>query len=324
METKLADLEGRLADAAPDPSLDLASAPMRPLLEVITRAAAHDVPVLLRGESGTGKSVLARTLHQLSPRKTHPFAVVNCPALTEELLASEMFGHAEGAFTGAVRDRIGRVEAAEGGTLFLDEIAEMPASMQAKLLRFLQDKQFERVGETRTRKADVRIVAATNRDLDAAVKTGQFREDLLFRLNVVEVTVPPLRERRDEILPLARRFLAFFARAARKAPAELSPESERVLLAYPWPGNVRELRNAIERAVILSSSQVLAPEAFPERIVQHAAEVPAVGGDFTVEAVEREHILRVLARTRTQEEAARILGVDASTLWRKRRKYEGG
>jgi len=235
-----------------------------------------------------------------------------------------MFGHAEGAFTGAVRDQIGRVEAAEGGTLFLDEIAEMPAAMQAKLLRFLQDKEFERVGETRTRKADVRVVAATNRDLDSAVRAGQFREDLLFRLNVVELTVPPLRERREEILPLARRFLAFFARAARKAPPVLSPESESALLAYPWPGNVRELRNAIERAVILGAGQVLAPEAFPERIVQHTKALPAIGGDFTVDAVEREHILRVLARTRTQEEAARILGVDASTLWRKRRKYEEG
>src|SRR6266446_5812389 len=324
LELRVADLQGRLADAAPEPSLELASAAMRPLMEVISRAAAHDVPVLLRGESGTGKSVLARTLHEISPRKRHPFAVVNCPALSEELLASEMFGHAEGAFTGAVRERAGRVEAAEGGTLFLDEIAEMPAAMQAKLLRFLQDKEFERVGETRTRKADVRVVAATNRDLDAAVRTGQFREDLLFRLNVVELTVPPLRERREEILPLARRFLAFFARAARKAAPALSPESESALLAYPWPGNVRELRNAIERAVILGAGQVLAPEAFPERIVQHAKALPAIGGDFTVDAVEREHILRVLARTHTQEEAARILGVDASTLWRKRRKYEEG
>ena len=154
--------------------------------------------------------------------------------------------------------------------------------------------------------------------------SGLFREDLLFRLNVIEVTVPPLRERREEILPLARRFLAFFARAARRAAPELSAEAERALLAYPWPGNVRELRNAIERAVILSPGQVLSPESFPERIVHHGAQVPAVGGDFSAEAVEREHILRVLARTRTQEEAAQILGLDASTLWRKRRKYEGG
>ncbi len=321
---RLADLEERLADAAPEPSLDSQSAPMRGLMEVITRAAAHDVPVLFTGESGTGKSVLARTLHELGPRQGRPFAVVNCPALTGELLASELFGHAQGAFTGAVRDQPGRVEAAEGGTLFLDEIGEMPPALQAKLLRFLQDKQFERVGESRTRRADVRVVAATNRDLGAAVAAGQFREDLLFRLNVIEVTVPPLRERREEILPLARRFLAFFARAARRAPPELSPEAGQALLAYPWPGNVRELRNAIERAVILSPGQVLSPESFPERIVQHGAQVPAVGGDFSAEAVEREHILRVLARTRTQEEAAQILGLDASTLWRKRRKYEGG
>ena len=321
---RLADLEERLADAAPEPSLDAQGAPMRGLMEIIAKAALHDVPVLFTGESGTGKSVLARMLHDLGPRKGRPFAVVNCPALTGELLASELFGHVQGAFTGAVRDQPGRVEAAEGGTLFLDEIGEMPSALQAKLLRFLQDKQFERVGDSRTRRADVRVVAATNRDLSAAVRSGQFREDLLFRLNVVEVTVPPLRERREEILPLARCFLAFFARAARRSAPELSAEAERALLDYPWPGNVRELRNAIERAVILSAGQVLAPESFPERIVQHGGQVPSVGGDFSAEAVEREHILRVLARTRTQEEAAQILGLDASTLWRKRRKYEGG
>jgi len=279
---------------------------------------------LFRGESGTGKTVLARALHRLSPRRERPFFVVNCPALSEELLASEMFGHAKGAFTGAVRDHPGRVEAAEGGTLFLDEVGEIPPAIQAKLLRFLQDKQFERVGESRTRTADVRIVAATNRDLDAGVRGGQFREDLLFRLNVVEVTVPPLRERQQEILPLAQRFLAFFARAGRRAPPELTAEAVKALLGYPWPGNVRELRNAIERAVILNPGQKLAPEAFPERIAQHAAGMPALGGDFTAEEIEREHILRVLSRSKTQEEAARILGLDASTLWRKRRKYEDG
>jgi NtrC-family two-component system response regulator AlgB len=324
LERRLLELEEQLADAAPEASLESSSAAMRAVMEVVSRAAAHDVPVLLRGESGTGKSVLARALHRMSPRRERAFFVVNCPALSEELLASEMFGHAKGAFTGAIRDRPGRVEAAEGGTLFLDEVGEIPPGIQAKLLRFLQDKQFERVGESRTRTADVRIVAATNRDLDAAVRESHFREDLLFRLNVVEVVVPPLRERREEILPLVRRFLSFFARAGRRAPPELTPEAERALLSYPWPGNVRELRNAIERAVILNAGQRLAPEAFPDRIVQHAAGAPALGGDFTAEQIEREHILRVLSRVRTQEEAARILGLDASTLWRKRRKYEDG
>src|SRR5438128_8697301 len=322
LERRLLDLEARLADAMPEADLEPQSAAMRAATEVIARAAAHDVPVLLRGESGTGKSILARALHQMSPRRERPFAVVNCPALSEELLASEMFGHVKGAFTGAVRDQPGRVEAAEGGTLFLDEVGEVPPSIQAKLLRFLQDKHFERVGETRTRVADVRIVAATNRNLDEAVRAGQFREDLLFRLNVVEVTVPSLRERREEILPLAQSFLGFFARAARRSPQQLSPEAERAFLAYGWPGNIRELRNAIERAVILSPAQILQPQAFPERIAQTATTVPQLGADFTVEQVEREHILRVLARTRTQEEASHVLGVDASTLWRKRKKYE--
>ena len=322
LERRVRDLQGRLADAAPDVDLANTSAPMRAVTEVLAKAAEHDVPVLLRGESGTGKSVLARALHGWSARKDRPFAVVNCPTLTEDLLASELFGHARGAFTGAVRDHVGRVEAAEGGTLFLDEVGEIPSALQVKLLRFLQDKQFERIGEARTRTADVRVVAATNRDLDAAVKAGRFREDLLFRLNVVEVTVPPLRERPDEILRLARAFLAFFARAARKPTPELSTEAETTLLSYPWPGNVRELRNAMERAVILFTGQVLAPQAFPDRIAAHATGAPILGGDNTVEEIEREHILRVLMRHPVQEEAARVLGIDASTLWRKRKKYE--
>ena len=252
---------------------------MRAVLEIVSRAAQADASVLFRGESGTGKGVLARAMHLQSKRRDRPFVTVNCPTLTEELLASELFGHAKGAFTGAVRDQPGRVEAAEGGTLFLDEIGDLPAGLQAKLLRFLQEKQFERVGETRTRKADVRVVAATNRDLEADVRSGRFREDLLFRLNVIEVRVPPLRERPEDVLPLARRFLAFFARAFGRPLPTLSADAEtRAAWTIDWPGNVRELRNAIERAMILWPSAVLEPQAFPERIAGGARPRPRLGG----------------------------------------------
>jgi two-component system, NtrC family, response regulator AlgB len=317
---RLSELEARLEEAAPEALLETSSPQMHAVLEVIQRTAGHDVAVLLRGENGTGKGILARLLHAHSPRRDRPFVVVNCPTLSEELLASELFGHARGAFTGAVKDQEGRVEAAEGGTVFLDEIGEISPSLQSKLLRFLQEKRFERVGETRTRAANVRIVAATNRDLEAEVKAGQFREDLLYRLNVVEILVPPLRQRPEDILPLARRFIAFFARGARRHIPELSAAAERTLLAYPWPGNVRELRNMVERAVILMPGQVLEPESFPERIAAQPSP-PTLGGDVSLEEIEREHVLRVLARTPSLDDAARVLGIDASTLWRKRKKW---
>jgi NtrC-family two-component system response regulator AlgB len=321
LSLRLGELKARLEEAAPEARLDTASPRMQAVLDVLARAARHDVAVLLRGENGTGKGVLARALHAQSPRADRRFVVVNCPTLSEELLASELFGHARGAFTGAVRDQEGRVEAAEGGTVFLDEVGEISPSLQAKLLRFLQEKRFERVGETRTRTADVRIVAATNRDLDAEVKAGRFREDLLYRLNVMEILVPPLRERPEDILSLARGFVEFFARQAARPPPDLSPQTEKLLLAYPWPGNVRELRNAIERALILARGQVLEPESFPERIGASASEAPVMGGEFTVDEIEREHALRVMAHAATMEEAARILGIDVSTLWRKRKKW---
>jgi NtrC-family two-component system response regulator AlgB len=312
-------LEEQLAEAAPEAAVDTASPRMRSVLDILERAASSDAAVLLRGETGTGKGVLARFVHERSSRRERPFAVVNCPTLSEDLLASELFGHAKGAFTGAVRDQEGRVEAAEGGTLFLDEIAEISPGLQAKLLRFIQERQFERIGETRTRTADVRLVAATNRDLEADVKAGRFREDLYFRLNVIEVTVPPLRDRPEDVLPLARRFVEFFAQQARRPAPQLSPDAERVLVAHTWPGNVRELRNAVERAVILAPGQVLGAEAFPARVTVEAG--PVLGGDVTLEELEREHILRVLARVTSPDAAARILGIDASTLWRKRKKY---
>ena len=232
LKIRLLDLEGRLHEATPAIDLETDSPKIRAVLEVAAKASGSAVPVLLRGESGTGKSVLARMIHSISPRGHEPFVVVNCPTLSEELLASELFGHARGAFTGAVRDQPGRVEAAEGGTLFLDEIGEIPPSLQAKLLRFLEDKEFERIGENKTRRANVRMVAATNRDLEDHVRKGQFREDLLYRLNVIDLQLPPLRERPEDILRLARRFLLFFATAARRRPPELSKAAEDALLAY--------------------------------------------------------------------------------------------
>ena len=322
LSVRMTSLEDRLQAEAPDVDLGSHAQAMRAVLQVISRAAAADVSVLFRGESGTGKGVLARTMHLESKRRDRPFITVNCPTLTEELLASELFGHAKGAFTGAIRDQPGRVEVAEGGTLFLDEIGDLPASLQVKLLRFLQERRFERVGETRTRKADVRVVAATNRDLEVDVKSGRFREDLLFRLNVLEVRVPSLREREDDILPLARRFLAFFARAVGRPLPTFSPAAEKVLAGYAWPGNVRELRNTIERAVILWPSVLIEPAAFPERISGSRDRGPTVGGPFTLDELERAHIQAIVARAATMDEAAAILGIDDSTLWRKRKRYE--
>jgi NtrC-family two-component system response regulator AlgB len=320
--TRLADLERQLAEEVPEADLQTNSPPMRAALEVIARAATSDAPILLRGENGTGKGVLARAAHAQSKRAGRPFVTVNCPTLSEELLASELFGHAMGAFTGAVRDQVGRVESADGGTLFLDEIGEISPGLQTKLLRFLQEKKYERVGENRTRRADVRIVAATNRDLELDVKEGRFREDLLFRLNVIEVRVPPLRERPEDTLRLARWFLGFFAKQAGRSSPQLNAEAENALVAYAWPGNVRELRNVMERIIILWPARIVGPEALPERIAAHTAPLPRLGGDFTVEQVERDHILRVLQRSPTLEDAARILGIDSSTLWRKRKKYQ--
>ncbi len=319
---RLQDLDQELRQSVPEIDLNTRSPKMRAALETIERTAASDVTVLLRGENGTGKGVLARTLHVQSKRKARPFILVNCPTLSEELLTRELFGHAKGAFAGATQDEPGWVEAAAGGTLLLDEVGEISPSLQTKLLRFLQDRQFERVGETRTRQADVRIVAATSRDLEVDVRAGRFRQDLLYRLNVVEVVVPPLRERGEDLLPLAEGFLAFFARSLGRQAPQLSPAAEAALTNYLWPGNVRELRNTMERAVILWPSQVIEPEALPERMLSQLAAIPRVGGDFSLEDIERRHILSLLARIDSIDDAARILGIDSSTLWRKRKKYE--
>ena len=323
LTARVAELERRLAEEVPDVEIASRSAAMHTVLDMAARVAATDAPVLITGENGTGKSLLARAIHRQSTRAAAPFVVTNCPTLSEELLASELFGHVRGAFTGAVRDQAGRVEVAEGGTLFLDEIGEIPPTLQSKLLRFLQEKDFERVGETRTRHGNVRIIAATNRDLEADVKAGRFREDLFYRLNVVEIRMPPLRERREDILPLARAFLSSFTRTTRPMAPEISAAAAMALEQHDWPGNVRELRNTIERIAILWPTSVIEPEALPNRVPRAAQRRPTVGGDFTVDDVEREHIQSVLERVPKVEDAAALLGIDASTLWRKRKKYEG-
>ena len=326
LAARVADLEVRVAEGSPESDLASDAPAMKAVVETAWKAAASDAAVLLRGESGTGKGVLARAMHARSGRAGRPFVTVNCPTLTDELLASELFGHAKGAFTGAVRYQAGRVEAAERGTLFLHEIGEISPGLQAKLLRFLQDREFERVGETRTRRADVRVIAATNRDLDAEVAAGRFRQDLLFRLNVIELTLPPLRERAQDVCRLASGFLAFFAKAARRPPQELSAAASDLCRRYGWPGNVRELRNAMERVSILWAGRVVEPAALPVRMLPpDGSPAPVrveVGGPHTLEEIEREHILRVLAATPKLEDAAHILGIDGSTLWRKRKRYE--
>ena len=233
---------------------------LTPVIEAARRAANSDVGILLLGESGTGKELFARSLHQWSRRRTMPFVVINCVALSDTLLENELFGHEKGAYTGADRVEKGKIEVADGGTLFLDEIGDMPPSMQAKLLRVLQDREFQRVGGTRTVRVDIRVVAATNKDLTQAVKAGEFREDLYYRLNIVTLTLPPLRERSEDILILAELFLKRLARDAKRPAMRLTPEAKASLAAYSWPGNIRELENAIARAVVLSPQEAISPE----------------------------------------------------------------
>jgi NtrC-family two-component system response regulator AlgB len=262
-----------------------------------------------------------------SPRAERPFVAVNCPALSGDLMSSTLFGHKRGAFTGAVADAIGKVEEAERGTLFLDEVGDLVADTQARLLRFLNDRSYERLGEARERKADVRLIAATNRALEDEVKAGRFREDLLFRLNVVTLTLPPLRDRREDILPLARNYLRFFGAARGAVPLSFSSDAEAALAAHSWPGNLRELRNAVERATILSPFATIEPDDLgipappPEARARAKGASIVLGEDVTLEDLEREHIARVLARVSSTEVAAKILGIDVSTVQRKRKRY---
>jgi two-component system, NtrC family, response regulator AlgB len=305
------------------PLLESGSPAMVRLMETARQAAASEATVLLSGESGTGKNVLARQIHRWSPRHERPFVVVNCTTLSEELLESELFGHVRGAFTGAVKDKPGRLEAADGGTVFLDEIADLSAPLQTKFLRFVQEQSFERVGGDRTIRVDIRIIAASNRDLRSEVEARRFREDLFYRLNVITLSAPPLRERREDILPLAQWMLAAASVRNRRTPMRLAEETAAALTRYSWPGNVRELRNALERAAVLCRSDVITPDDLPDSVFREMpdATTAATPHRASLEEVEREHIKRVLAQSATLDEAAATLGINVTTLWRKRKRY---
>jgi NtrC-family two-component system response regulator AlgB len=316
LEQRVAALQG--SDGETSPPLQSRSPAMRRAIDLAQQVAGSDATVLIRGESGTGKGVLARAIHVWSDRAAKPFAVVSCPTLSPQLLESELFGHVKGAFTGAVRDNPGRIAGTTGGTLFLDEIGDLPVGLQPKLLRFVQDREYERVGDSVTRHADVRLVTATNVDLAEAVRAGRFREDLLYRINVIQIDLPPLRERHEDIVPLAEDFLAYFSR--RKPINGFTKEAITALNAYSWPGNVRELRNAIERAAILCRSDQVGVEYLPA-VSPASPSGPAVGELISLNALEEAHIRRVLATTDSLDDAARILGIDVATLYRRRKKY---
>jgi DNA-binding NtrC family response regulator len=300
---------------------------MQQVYDMASSVAVSNANVLITGESGTGKELLARSIHYSSLRKEKPFVVLNCAAISEGVLESELFGHEKGAFSGALDTRKGRFERADQGTLFIDEVAEMSMAAQVKLLRVIQEHEFERVGGNKTISVDVRIVAATNKKLEEQVKDGKFREDLYYRLNVVNINVPPLRSRREDVEPLSRFFLEKYISETGKKITDLSPRALSCLLAHDWPGNVRELQNAIERAVVLSKGSVLTPRDFPQGMQgddQICLQIPEKGGSLTdiLEDLERQLIIQTLQREDgSQTRAAETLGIKRTTLRYKMEKY---
>lgn len=295
----------------------LVSGAMRRILELVKKVAATDASVLVQGESGTGKELVARAVHAASSRRNHPFVAVNCGALPEGLLESELFGHARGSFTGATANKRGLFEEARDGTLFLDEIGEMTPALQVKLLRALQSGEVRRVGENRTVKVNARIVTATNKDLKKGMADGSFREDLFYRLNVFPIMIPPLRERPEDILPLAERFLRVGKGKHGGKAVRFSPEAAKALTSYAWPGNVRELEHAVERAVILAGDEVREEDLPPEVRPREEA-----GAKRSLGELEKDHVLKTLESCGgNQAEAAKQLGIARNTLWRKLKEY---
>lgn len=288
---------------------------MQNVLELAATVAESDLSVLIEGESGTGKELVAHLVHQKSGRSAKPFVKVNCAAIPENLLESELFGHVKGAFTGALKDRQGRFELAHTGTIFLDEIGELPPMIQAKLLRVLHNKEYERVGESHTRQVEVRVVSATNKNLDEALKEGTFREDLFYRLNGVRLKLLPLRDRPEDIPLLLEHFINKFSK---ETPLEISPEALKILRAYRWNGNVRELENVMQRAILVARNGVVEQAHLPEEFL---AATQRADHTLTLEELEKLHITRVLQQAQDYQKAAEILGIDPATLWRKRKKY---
>jgi NtrC-family two-component system response regulator AlgB len=318
LENRVLELETQINAESPEVDLATDSPLMQTVIDMAFKAANSDATVLILGESGTGKSVLARAMHARSPRKGAAFVTVSCPSLSRELLESELFGHVKGAFTGALADTAGKVAAADGGTLLLDEIGDLPVEIQSKLLRLLQEREYERVGEAKPRRANVRVISATNRDLAHAVQEGRFREDLYYRLNVISLRLPPLRERLQDLERIAKRHLEFFAHRAGKQFRGFSLAALETMRSYSWPGNLRELRNLIERAVILGAGDEVGADDLAE-IIQVRSEL-RVGGRVTLEEIENEHIRKVIANSRTIDEAAAVLGIDPAPLYRRKKK----
>ncbi len=303
------------------------SAKIKELLQVAAQVARSTATVLIQGESGTGKELLAHAIHDESPRKNKPFVTVHCAALAESLLASELFGHERGAFTGASERKIGRFELADGGTLFLDEIGEIPESTQIKLLRFLQSGEFERVGSTKTLRVDVRLISATNKDLQTEVRGGQFREDLYYRINVILLKAPPLREHAEDIPVLANHFLKHFSRMNNKQIESISAQAMGRLQAYNWPGNIRELRNVIERLVVLSNDRTIELENIPEDLESRQASRVGIeapnGNETDLSVIERDVIAKTLKNLGgNKSTAAKKLGISRRTLYRKLNEYK--
>src|SRR5262245_10614321 len=308
-----------------EPLLESTNAAMQHVLATARQAAKSDATMLLAGESGTGKTVLAAAIHSWSARAAGPFVTIGCTTLSEHLLESELFGHVKGAFTGAWKDRPGRLEAGAGGTVFLDEVGELAPELQAKLLRFLEERRFERVGSGETREVDTRIIAATNRELESDLRAGRFREDLYFRLNVVGVRLLPLRERREDIPGLAERVLATLAVRHGRRGIRLGPGVGDILVGYQWPGNVRELVNALERALVLSAGDEILAEHLPDRLLAPPSPVQrgpvGGGGALSLDEMERRAVAEALATSDTLDDAAARLGINVTTLWRKRKRW---